>query len=221
MVKVEDYRVIILVEMIAICSNIERKKGIFSGNNSYTPENKKMFRKMFILLLKLIYIKIIADKNSEKFNQIFTHLDIIFKRIHNTFNDNPTNGAFLYQSPLNEINEYIKNITETILEKLKKIYIDQIIEKLKEEFIIINAKYNNVLETNLQLLEILKIKFDKFFQSKIKNYLKTVILEKALLIFLAKIRNISSEKICENIENKEIQELVTSNVNSILEKINN
>ena len=109
MVKVEDYRVIILVEMIAICSNIERKKGIFSGNNSYSPENKKMFRKMFILLLKLIYIKIIADKNSEKFNQIFTHLDIIFKRIHNTFNDNPTNGAFLYQSPLNEINEYIKN----------------------------------------------------------------------------------------------------------------
>ena len=124
-----------------------------------------------------------------------------------------------FQDLENEINEYIKNITETILEKLKKIYIDQIIEKLKEEFIIINAKYNNVLETNLQLLEILKIKFDKFFQSKIKNYLKTVILEKALLIFLAKIRNIISEKICENIENKEIQALVTSNVNSILEKI--
>ena len=120
-----------------------------------------------------------------------------------------------------EINEYIKDITETILEKLKKIYIDQIIEKITEEFIILNAKYNNVLETNLQLLEILKIKFDKFFVPKIKNNLKVVILEKALLIFLAKVRNIISEKICENIEDKEIEELVTLNVNSILEKINN
>ena len=81
--------------MIAICSNIERKKGMFSGNNPYSPENKKMLRKMFILLLKLIYIKIISDKNSEKFNQIFTHLDIIFKKIHKTYNENPNNSRFL------------------------------------------------------------------------------------------------------------------------------
>ncbi len=56
-VKVEDYRIIIIVQMIAICSNIERKKGMFSGNNPYSPENKEMLRKMFILLLKLLYIK--------------------------------------------------------------------------------------------------------------------------------------------------------------------
>ena len=125
-----------------------------------------------------------------------------------------------FQDLENEINEYIKELTTTILEKLKKIYIDQIIEKIKEEFIILNAKYNNVLETNLQLLEILKIKFDKFFEPKIKSHLKIVILEKALLIFLAKIKNIISEKICENIEDKEIKELVDSNVKSILQKIN-
>ena len=125
-----------------------------------------------------------------------------------------------FQDLENEINEYIKDLTTTILEKLKKIYIDQIIEKIKEEFIILNAKYNNVLETNLQLLEILKIKFDKFFEPKIKAQLKVVILEKALLIFLAKIKNIISEKICENIEDKEIKELIDSNVNSILQKIN-
>ena len=68
-------------------------------------------------------------------------------------------------------------------------------------------------------MEILKIKFDKLFQPKIKNYLKIVILEKALLIFLTKIKSIISVKISENIDNKEIQALVTSNVNSILEKI--
>ncbi len=94
--------------MIAICSNVEKKKGIFGGSNNYSPENKKMFRKMFILLLKLIYIKMISDKNSEKFNQIFQYLDILLKKIHKTYNDNPNNGQFLNNSPLNEINEYIK-----------------------------------------------------------------------------------------------------------------
>ena len=117
------------------------------------------------------------------------------------------------------LDDYMDNMVKTILERIKNIYIGKMLDTLNEEFIIINAKYNNTLETNLNLNEIFKIKIDKFFGPKIKEELNRILEEKIMIIFLEKTRTILSEKISENIKDDDIKELANSNVNKILEKI--
>ena len=63
----------------------------------------------------------------------------------------------------NIINSYIDKLIPKIIENIININIENILEKINEEFIILNAKYNNELQVNMRVVEILKIKFDKFF----------------------------------------------------------
>ena len=91
-VKVEDYRLIILVFLIPICSHNIKK---FTFKHSSFNQIKVQFRKLFIYLLQLIYIKIYCEQNS-KFEQIFTQLDVLIKKIHKCFNQ--STNPFLNQS---------------------------------------------------------------------------------------------------------------------------
>ena len=118
-VKVEDYRIIILIYLIPLCSNIQRKYGhIKYKDSNYSNDDKTNFRKNFIFLLKLIYLKSIIDENS-KFIKIFEYLDILIKKINNVFNEFSNN--ILLESPLNAINEYInKKLKIKLFYKYKK-----------------------------------------------------------------------------------------------------
>ena len=118
------------------------------------------------------------------------------------------------------INSYIDNLIPKIIENIININIEKIIEKINEEFIILNARYNNDLQVNMRLVEILKIKFEKFFKPKIQEELYKIFLEKASLIFIKITKIFIGEKISEKIEDKEINELADSNINNLLQKIN-
>ena len=120
----------------------------------------------------------------------------------------------------NIINSYIDNLIPKIIENIININIENIIEKINEEFIILNARYNNDLQVNMRLVEILKIKFEKFFKPKIQEELNKIFLEKASLIFIKITKIFIGEKISEKIEDKEINELADSNINNLLQKIN-
>jgi hypothetical protein len=72
----------------------------------------------------------------------------------------------------------------------------------------------------MRLVEILKIKFEKFFKPKIQEELNKIFLEKASLIFIKISKIFIGEKISEKIEDKEINELADSNINNLLQKIN-
>ena len=119
----------------------------------------------------------------------------------------------------NIINSYIDNLIPKIIENIININIENIIEKINEEFIILNARYNNDLQVNMRLVEILKIKFEKFFKPKIQEELNKIFLEKASLIFIKITKIFIGEKISENIQDKEINELANSNINNLLQKI--
>ena len=120
----------------------------------------------------------------------------------------------------NIINSYIDNLIPKIIENIININIESIIEKINEEFIILNARYNNDLQVNMRLVEILKIKFEKFFKPKIQEELNKIFLEKACLMFIKITKIFIGEKISEKIEDKEINELADSNINNLLQKIN-
>ena len=120
----------------------------------------------------------------------------------------------------NIIKSYIDNLIPKIIENIININIEKIIEKINEEFIILNARYNNDLQVNMRLVEILKIKFEKFFKPKIQEELNKIFLEKASLIFIKISKIFIGEKISEKIEDKEINELADSNINNLLQKIN-
>ena len=165
--------------------------------------------------IKPIYKEIVRKIRTHNFEKnIFEECQFIIKSLIGNLNLD-------YQELEDVMNNYIDILVEKILEIIKNKNLDKVIEKINEEFIILNAKYNNLLETNLQLLEILKIKFNKFFIPKIKDQLKIILLEKTALIFLEKSRLIIGQKIGENIEDKEINELVNSNIECILQKIKN
>ena len=72
----------------------------------------------------------------------------------------------------------------------------------------------------MRVVEILKIKFDKFFRPKIQEELYKIFLEKASLIFIKISKIVIGEKISEKIQDKEINELANSNINNLLQKIN-
>ena len=114
---------------------------------------------------------------------------------------------------------YIDNLIPKIIENIININIGNIIEKINEEFIILNARYNNELQVNMRVVEILKIKFEKFFKPKIQKELYKIFLEKASLIFIKITKIFIGEKISENIQDKEINELANSNINNLLQKI--
>ena len=119
----------------------------------------------------------------------------------------------------NIIKSYIDNLIPKIIENIININIGNILEKINEEFIILNARYNNELHVNMRVFEILKIKFEKFFKPKIQKELYKIFLEKASLIFIKITKIFIGEKISENIQDKEINELANSNINNLLQKI--
>ena len=125
-----------------------------------------------------------------------------------------------------KLDKIIFNYTEIIKKQIINTLLSQnknkIMEKIKQEFIIINAKYDNTLKNIFDAYEeaILKSKFEEYFIPKIKEEIEKLILEKIYLIFLEESKNILCEKISENVKNEEINDLVDLNIEKILKKIN-
>ena len=126
-----------------------------------------------------------------------------------------------------KLDKIISNYTEIIEKQIINSLLNQnknkIMEKIKQEFIIINAKYDNSLKNYFDAYEeaILKSKFEEYFIPKIKEEIEKLFLEKVYLIFLEESKNILSKKISENVKNEEINDLVDLNIEKILKKINN
>ena len=96
-------------------------------------------------------------------------------------------------------------------------------DKINEQFIIFNAKYDNLLKRGSNDYDeyIINEKFENFLMPKINEEINNIVLEKASLIFMENIRKFFSEIISENIKDEEIEDLAASNVDKILKKINN
>ena len=121
------------------------------------------------------------------------------------------------------ISSYIEKLNIKIINELKDKNKEKSMDKINEQFIIFNAKYDNLLKRGSNDYDeyIINEKFENFLMPKINEEINNIVLEKASLIFMENIRKFFSEIISENIKDEEIEDLAASNVDKILKKINN
>ena len=121
------------------------------------------------------------------------------------------------------ISRYIEKLNINIINEIKNKNKEKSLDKINEEFIIFNAKYDNLLKQNSNDYEdyIFNEKFENYFIPKIKEEVNKIILENASLIFMENIRNFFSDIISDNVKDEEIEDLAASNVDKILKKLNN
>jgi len=120
------------------------------------------------------------------------------------------------------ISKYIEKLNIKIIDEIKNKNKEKSLDKINEQFIIFNAKYDNLLKQNTNVYEeyIINEKFEDYFKPKINDEVNKIVLEKASLIFMENVRKYLNETISENVKDEEIEDLAASNVEKILKKIN-
>jgi hypothetical protein len=119
------------------------------------------------------------------------------------------------------ISNYSAKIYDIIVKSLKKEMKEKCMNRIKEEFIIMNSRYDNKLQFNFMVDEYaFDIEFEDYCKPKISKEINNLLLEKASLIFLEKSKKFFSEIISENVKDEEIDDLVNKNLDIILNKIN-
>ena len=123
--------------------------------------------------------------------------------------------------------ESLEKIVTDFIEKLnynaKNKFIDENknngLNKLYEEFGNINADYDGQIK-DLSMKESFIIKLNNYYDSKITEDIRKLILENASLLFIEKSRDFFSEIISDNVEDEEVEDIANSTLDNILEKIN-
>ena len=119
------------------------------------------------------------------------------------------------------ISNYSAKIYDIIVKSLKKEMKEKCMNRIKEEFIIMNSRYDNKLQFSFMVDEYaFDIEFEDYCKPKISKEINNLLLEKASLIFLEKSKKFFSEIISENVKDEEIDDLVNKNLDIILNKIN-
>jgi hypothetical protein len=108
-----------------------------------------------------------------------------------------------------------------IIDEIKNKNKEKSLDKINEQFIIFNAKYDNLLKPNSNVYEeyIINEKIEDYFMPKINDEINKIVLEKASLIFMENVRKYLNETISENVKDEEIEDLAALNVEKILKKI--
>ena len=121
------------------------------------------------------------------------------------------------------LEKIVSDSIERLNSDVKKKFIDENknngLNKLYEEFGNINADYDGQIKDSL-MKENFIIKLNKYYETKITEDVKKIILENASLIFIEKSRDFFSEIISDNVEDEEVEDIANSTLDNILEKIN-
>jgi predicted GTPase len=106
---------------------------------------------------------------------------------------------------------------------VKKKFIDENqsngLTKLYEEFGNLNTEYEGQIKDS-SIKESFCVKLNKFYETKIIEEIRKVILESASLLFIEKSRDFLSEIISDNVKDEEVDDIANSTLDHILEKIN-
>ena len=146
--------------------------------------------------------------------------------IQNTFNEE---CKYIVKYLIGDLNLNFQSLDIMITIKIdesKKFIKNKILEdnkgnwslKLFQEFKKIDSKYDKQLDDST-VTEDLTEKFDEYFDTTIKKYIQKIFYKNAANIFINKIKKLFSEIICNNIQDSDIKDLVSSNVRNIMKKI--
>ena len=124
----------------------------------------------------------------------------------------------------NSIEQIIINYSEKLITKILKALIvenkKKILAKMDDEFIIFNAKFDNLITKTSEHFDevIFKDKFNEYFEPIIKDELEIILEEKAALLFMQKSREIIAGYVGEDVKDDELKYIVDLNVKRIFKK---
>ena len=177
-------------------------------------------------------IKQIAKKNIKEqfYKEIKTDSEHIKRKIkeyelENTFDEE---CKYIINSLIGNLAldfDCLNYLVSKTIENSKKVMKNKLIEenkekweiKLHKEFRIINNNYDKQLDDS-SITDDLMDKYYDFFTTKIEDYIKKIIIEKASLMFIEKVKNFFGEIISENIKDEEIQDIVNNTIHNIMKK---
>lgn len=95
----------------------------------------------------------------------------------------------------NVLSRYIEKLKIKIINEIKNKNKEKIMDKINERFIIINAKYDNLLKQSSSDYEeyLINIKIENYFMTKINEEVNKILYGKAYLTFMDNIRKFFSE----------------------------
>mgnify|MGYP002624949837 CR=1 FL=1 len=182
--------------------------------------------------IKQIIKKKIKDKYLEDINMKYKYLKKRFRK-HEIESSFSFRLKYILENLLGKINIDFNNIEkiitkvigelkEKIIKILKRENDEKLRKKLKNEFFIFNARYDNLLKKNIDEYEnyVIEQKFVTFLEPKIKEELENILFEKAAILFMEKSIEIISEIVSEEVRDEEIKDLVNVNVDKIFQKMN-
>lgn len=177
---------------------------------------KIQFKEKYFKNIDIQYNEIKTQLEKNEFeNSLSEECNKIIKALFDSVNVN-------YKDLEKVLEDYKENLFLKILESLKKENKEKSMNKINEKYLNNNAKCDNQLVYNSSVEEYnFMAKLEKYFECKINEELNKILLEKASLRFLEKSKEYFGEIICENIRDEEIREVVDSNLDKILKKINN
>ena len=189
---------------------------------------KKCKDKLFKCNLKQIVMKKIKQKYDEIINESFEEIKGKLKS-HIFENTLQEECDMIVKKLIGNLNLDFNNLDDIFSKYSDKEKLDEIknkflglnkgifIEELSGLFNLINEKYNNMLP-NVNLMEIINKKFNDYFKLNFTKYIKNLYFEKSSFICIEKLKEFIRELISQNIKDKDIDELVNSNVNNLLNK---
>ena len=188
-------------------------KKVVTANLKQIARNK--IQKEFIENTNKKYNEIQKKIRNHEFESTFTKeceliLKILFGNLNLKFNDIEK-----------VISKYKEKLNIKIIDEIKNKNKEKSLDKINEQFIIFNAKYDNLLKPNSNVYEeyIINEKIEDYFMPKINDEINKIVLEKASLIFMENVRKYLNETISENVKDEEIEDLAALNVEKILKKI--
>ena len=186
---------------------------------------KKCKDKLLKCNLKQIVMKKIKQKYDEDINESYEEIKGKLKS-HIFENTMQEECDMIIKKLIGNLNLDFNNLDEILSKYSDKEKLDEIknkflglnkgifFEELSVLFNSINEKFNNMLP-NVNLMEIINKKFNDYFKLNFTKYIKHLYLEKSSFICIEKLKEFIRELICQNIKDKDIDELVNSNVNNI------
>ena len=118
------------------------------------------------------------------------------------------------------ISKIIDNSKKAVKTKILDEYKEKWVLKLEKAFRVINKEYDILLDDS-SLEDDLNDEFNEYFTNNVEADIKKLIIAKASLMFIEKIKAFFGGLICDDIKDEEIEDVVKKNLEHVFNKINN
>ena len=182
----------------------------------YKEVTKSKLKVQYLENIKIKYNEIKKKLENKEFEtSLSKECENILEKLFDSLNLN-------YEDLEEVVIDYKEKLNAKIMEYIKKENKDKNMNKINEKYLNNNAKCDHQLTYDSSFEEYnFMTKLENYFKDKINEEVNKMLLEKASLRFLEKGREYFGDIISENLKDEEIEDIINSNLDKILKKIDN